>query len=570
VKDTREQEEIIREATGLISQVSDINLVKYFIAMLLKHRTKVSLKTVAELPNKPSDVLAGITVNAIDIITNGSDVDLRAAAVEMWTNWLPWDPELTGRDLEGTLAAFQRLGGIREEFVDMQRWIEFLKALIRCVPVNRNRPIVKTVVSLDLSDDAFLEIIGGRIGRELNQDILKDVELLSGWLMVWCNELTKEELDTVDQAIDNLMSADKNELVHAIPVWRGEERSDDPFSQCPVATGMKYEKECTRIAKVIVGRHMRLNRPLLVALFVKHNNIKSSRQFFRSLYPVVVVRFRSDSVYRRIGSEALEKLAQGIDELAFLQKHAESIVDSVISDISDLATNVIYWMVRYFKISIGARLDLARKIMRSFRPRDIPVWALEVLSAIAGSLTARSFPTVAPSEETLLSTDELIANELIGRIKYVIGTDFGPPQIALEKSIFGVLICKKAISVFTNLPRIQIVKLCEIMDMMKLFTADGKTDEEFKIRLLILAQLILVVCHSDRSVADFFAQRFQTEVWPLFLNTKVNVNDESDLNSRFSNAVQTAVWAARARPGFLIEDLLQKLESKFSKHSRIE
>jgi hypothetical protein len=499
--ETTHEEELIQRAALLITQVSDYDLVRYYVFLLLQRKSIVSFQVLKNLPIKPRGILAGITIAATETIcgTHSSieEIDLAAQA---WAAWLEKEDRLVDRDLEGTIAAFKKTKPVFEK-----RFCEgFLDLLLQLLRLLGNEEIISIQELGQLCEFGSCE--------SCCEEIVRD-----GW---W-ESSDGDQGNILEEPIDDC-SHMIEKLLRVLSYFPNEKKFD-------------------------------MLRTLL-------NGVENKRDFFRWLFPAICLRMDPwNKVRRGIGSLVIKRLASGMPEREFIQKHAESIMDSTItcirtrkcfSDPKIPLAVIISVLVRHCELSIGSRIDIVRCVLSLFKPRDTPIWALKVLRSVSGSLSCRS------NDSDCLTPDEMIAHEIIGRIKYLISTDYGKAQTSLEKSIHAVLICFNSIRVFSKLPQVQIVKLCEVLDQLNLFVLPCSTGEETQIRLMVLLQVVPLIFDCDSQVCDFLSDRFEKHIWPL-LSAVV------DPKPRFLTALHTAIEITNRKPGFVAESTIKNLQQKF-------
>jgi hypothetical protein len=556
---------LLNVSSALVTRVTNLNLVKYYISLLLKLRTVNSFKTLSCLAVKPDGVLAGITIAAMDVIL-GSDKGFHRSAVELWASWLPDSKVLDGPDLQGTLVAVDR---VSPALVAMNgdEVTGLLINLSTAVPTGSNTKIIAVLghrALLHTGEERLIQTsLQSVVPREWPADS-DDWGFLFAWAISRKHELLSEDLVALASKIDSEFFTE-TQIADVVPIWARTDRVEDPNFEDSQELEFTDIRIPERVYDLLGDRISKLSFGLNI-LRIARNGTKNNRDFFKNLFPVIKARFSSNNALRRIGREAFSRISTGTDENAFIQQHAESVMDAIITEVRRTSfhdtSRLVRWIVKNFRISIGTRVDLIRCILTTFRPRDFPVWALEVLSALTGSLEKRcKVPTA--SEDIQLTPQEIIANEILGRVKYLIGTEFGKPQECFEKSVFAIIVCGKAVQVFGVLPKIQIVKLCEILDMMKLFLAPCGSKDEAKIRLLIALQLIPIICECDPMVAEFLAQRFEEEIWPLLLDPGIHCSEDSQIDCRLQELVHGALKSIQRRPDFVSEATIHKLRVKF-------
>ena len=557
-------ESLLKEASEMVENdaVCDPNLVKYFVYILLKNKSVFSFQILSNLKQKPTGVLPGITIAATEILASAiAPVDLQDWAARAWAAWLP--PNLTAQDIQGTISAWEKIASIKNNSI-RPGFIPLLISLMQVIPrdgifellliqnpsVDQLSPFSSYVCKY-LRDHKFITEISK---YEIHEEI---VGSSWSWSMDEEAEPTSAEADERFLSMESIIEAayPHYQVVQGLGsdgwISGGLAPSRNP------SLDIRIEREtCIDVACLF---------------YIARHGVETKRQFFKVLYPVVCMRLSKNIAQRSLGKAIVKKLSGDLRESEFLQSNAESIIDSAITAIRRKAAEassfgVVRLLVNTCELSIGAKVDILRTVLSRFKPRDFPIWALKIVSVITSSFQSPRNGVVEFDAEAIvtLNAAEMITNEVIGRIKYVVGSDVGPSaQISLQRSILAVVICLKAVVIFRPFPQIQIVKLCEILDMMKLFTNSCRTSEETQIRLLVMLQFVPVICREcDSSVSDFFVQRFESDVWPLFTTLEANSVDE-----RLVEAIRRSIAISTERPGFMSTGIRAKLEEKYFPHN---
>ena len=155
-------------------------------------------------------------------------------------------------------------------------------------------------------------------------------------------------------------------------------------------------------------------------------------------------------------------------------------------------------------------IDLVREILRM---KSIPQWAFRLLAAVS----VRLIPCTSNSNR--LNIDEIMANEIIYKIKYCLDSPG-------DASIYAVMILVNCVNALKTRPQVQIVRLNEILDMLAFFIHDKEAacQKENQLRLLASLEIVILILNADQQVVTFFHKRITSEILP-YCSKIVNNND---------------------------------------------
>ena len=580
--ENRDDSALVQRAVELSPFVIEKNLVKYLIVLLLRRSLFHDLAILGERMNSSlTGVYPGIVIGAIDAVEKNTDPE---AALSAWTQWVP--NTLSDQDLKGTMIAIARLPHLESASGLLYRIIS---------AINTNRPerivLIERLASIPPTFDLSSLVSNQEIFHFKKPDgsvawalveLCMQGRVLSAEEKQWIvNEMTKSmsydefwsvngpTLDVASQKsllalIDSIgaeedhshaMPSDSEDpdifLTKAFPnfpVWKQIIQSSDwegirvEFDSSPQTSfGSFILQGLLGRKKNISVKYFRTERDWFGYLYGMDSREKMC-DFYHSLFPILSLCFSSERPLRAIGRTVWTKL--NID----IETYVESIMDSLITKVRrgettlDSAHAVISHLVESVHIPIGTRIDLVRVMLRTYAPRNFPIWALRAIGRITTSLERRT-ERPADINVAMLSAQEVIANEILARLKYVVSADFdvsGNTQTYIEKSIIAFIVCMKAICVFEKIPEIQIVKICDLMNVLKFFIAPSKKDEHI-VRTIAFMEIVTFVYERDESVIEFFVPRFEKEVWPIVEEAELLARN----NPEFADRLRTAVKRAR-------------------------
>ena len=190
-----------------------------------------------------------------------------------------------------------------------------------------------------------------------------------------------------------------------------------------------------------------------------------------------------------------------------LDRSSEFLLDLIIRkhDEKDKAEIALYLTKHDSQLYI--LIDLVRKCLLD---EQYSIWVLQLIGVV--STRIREARTSDETNKLLLS--ELMANEIIQKIKYVLG-DF----TCIEKSIYAIQILKNCVEALARIPKVQIVRINEILNMLLFFIHDQEAGEtENELRLVTSLELVQVILDADPMVIDFFRKRIKADIGPFVKN----------------------------------------------------
>jgi hypothetical protein len=551
------------------------------IVLLLRQKTEFSFKKLVEMGNTVDAVYPGIVIACLEILRGKNERPVKEELVfEAWTAWVP--SVLTERDFQGSLTALN--------YSNLNPSKHLLIRLLRAVNNSSHRGVLleKALGALTHDDQDIIQVI-----QSLPADIQLDSFRGSDGLVMWklvreavflgmlsahqeeilreiCAAISSEKLeglligDSLPVRSDLLSLVD--ELTESVPETHWRESREDPeiflrasfhhwndwvaiISRFKNGVGSLSETPGPGewiVAGLVDDRSLETRIPnpenrFDVLFYVSRiGRVDNKRVFFRILFDVVNGCYHSSGAMRCVARAACAALGPSL-----IADHTESLIDALITRVRrkqsslDSCHKLIHGLI-FQRVSIGSRIDLIRTILRTYRARDFPVWSLRVLLVLAGSLEK---PAIQAEQ---LTPAQMIANELIQRIKYVVTVE------DVEKAIFGILICMRSIEIFPV--EIQIVKICEVVEVLKVFALPGSTGDENGVRLIVVLEMIPFVSKMEKAVSDFFSSKF---VWSMIESIPVSGYSGS-VAQKLRETVNKAIGSAPA--GFIPESIKNVLE----------
>jgi len=460
-------------------------------------------------------------------------------ALQVWEAWLV---NMSAQsDMEGTIKAYTLMRKSLVQLMEQENVLvgSFMKKLVKNVPVESqifsdfvthvsHWPIVLACLTVN----AQCQVSGSM--KQVLSDTIKI------WFEKRCLSKINEESD------ETVCSYDRQEEVDAIEKiipFLGPETCKYlqllPFAinkGLPLPLSVINHESSDLLGYTLSMRLDSKNRR--TELFI-HKSILFALLMFSS----------SNTLSRKIGSKLLSKFSAfhncSIETL--ILKKFDSIIDSLITYLKsgeNLQTDAIISLLNTLvtgdhAISANVLIDLVRIILKTYKPRNFPLWALQALHTILKQSPPSGFEH---NHETLFPS-ELMANEIVSRTKYCIDIEVDTESAndrnkIVEKSVMATIACMEAIRSLGRSHQVQIVRICEILvRFIPTLNRQFVECEELDIRLVTAAEVIAAIASLDSQVISFFRERLNSDIMPRLVE-RLEKSDSPEPQQPLANVVQ--------------------------------
>lgn len=523
-----------------IQKETNIHLVKYFIYLLLRNdytNGRGSVEVLRRLSNlEISNVYPGIVTWAVEKFLVTKNLEY----IGVWESWLVSISELSGSDLEGTVTAFRillphmRLVGENGGYIG-----KFISRLVGSAPC---------ILSVLLDADA-LEFIPTSIDRFPSD--------FSATALV---DKIKKRLKTIefpnnvydpDDFISAYIPNPAKLLINRLNLQAGETCGffRSIFSAFNPAIPLKIGSAVPQDAIDLFALGFAISKR-----FVLSN--RKNLFIHKSLCLVVILSVSEIKIIQRLGLDLIQQFAEfhPCSPQELIRMKSESIIDSLIIYIEKNDVNleplsrIVEILVVESEICANVLIDLVRVILKRFKPRNFPLWALQGLhSMLKNSLRPALESSKIEQDNQSLGPSEIMAIEIISRTKYCIDIELdcveNNRKSILERSVMATIVCMEAVRTLKRSHEIQIVKICEILNLFNAsLTAPDTCMSELDIRLVAAIELIIFIAESDPRVIDFFRDRINSEIVSRVAERVNSLGDTNvDTVSQYTTAINRLV-----------------------------
>lgn len=461
--------------------------------------------------------------------------DRHLALIQVWTAWIPKNKLLENTDLDGTLKAYNILfnpyrslftGKIAHPVI-----ASFLSRLVRSFPWPLDSGAADALLSHYL-DSGWTNVLASI------EEWGRDVPLL----------VKTHIARRIEAFIDNIFNQQPLLLEPFQQVFDSMEKLAqllclEPLSENPSRPSFyMFAAMNPKIPMSLSFRNFADPAELfafgfaLSKRFPQHTKARAHLFINTSILSVLHMSLSDNSMIHGIGCDLLKQYTnhRGFASVeTLIASVSDTIADSLITLLRtseadahtviklDSFTRVVETLVSHpAEISGCVLIDLARVILKSYKPRNFPLWALKGLHAIIKGV---GFAENKLHGNEKLSSAEIMANEVISRTKYCIDISVdteskSSAQNIVEKSVMATIVCMEAVRTLKRSHEVQTVKLCELLNLFVPSMNESNSDlNELDIKLVAAIEVVISIGSMDSRVIDFFQNRVDSEIIAPFL-----------------------------------------------------
>ncbi len=330
------------------------------------------------------------------------------------------------------------------------------------------------------------------------------------------------------------------DMVGEFRLWL--EQAGDIVASLLVSAGFDAELDVYKLEKLNEREKVFI---LSVWLGLKQPSVVSNKFRFDHTLVVLLGCFDSNPMYRNVARRGLQVMYPQLD----LHMCKEALVDAIIVKVADdnqwndaRMSYVVYELIQV-GVDPTVLIDLVRAILVEFRPHNFPLWALEVMRVIAAQLKTHATGPLheTPNEQTMLAPAELIANEVIDRMKFCVLEPGELSDTTLVRAAYSLeIICACASVFMRRFPQAFIVRMCDIFNVLDQFlprTCSVENSQENDLRLLFGLQAVQTLVDADDAAQDFFQARLDQGIWKLLLERNLTPPVKTEIQERLLQVI---------------------------------